>query len=100
MKTTSMGFSSFFLSPLADAACGAEFVDGSELLPSYLAELVPGGSFDALDLASPFLFFSFGIRVVTLAMGPLKLLVRDRVSISAVTDMPGRKRSFSLIRIL
>src|SRR5258707_9782751 len=47
-----------------------------------------------------FLFLSLGRRVVTLAIGTESTLVWDRVSISAVTDIPGRKISFSLTRIL
>ena len=42
---------------------------------------------------------SLGRRVVTLAMGTVNALVRERASISAVTDMPGRNGSFSLMRI-
>src|SRR5258708_3732973 len=37
---------------------------------------------------------SLGRRVVMLAIGTASTLVRERVSISAVTDMPGRKISF------
>ena len=53
----------------------------------------------ATELVLEFLPFSFGIRVVTLAIGTQRTFVLDRVSISAVQDMPGRKASFSLIRI-
>src|SRR5437879_10854940 len=90
-NTTSIGFiASFFLSPLA--------------------ELVPSASDDALALAVEFVFadtvvvrggsalarvlvpflLSFGTRVVTLANGTVSTLVRARVLIAAVTDMPGR----------
>src|SRR5262245_38735324 len=43
---------------------------------------------------------SFGRRVVTLWMGTDKTFVRERVSTSALTDIPGRNFSFSLTRIL
>ena len=42
---------------------------------------------------------SLGSRVVTLWIGAERTFVRERVSISAVTDMPGRKFSFSSTRI-
>ena len=40
-----------------------------------------------------------GRRVVTARIGTLSTLVRERVSMSAVTDIPGRKASFSVTRI-
>ena len=48
----------------------------------------------------PSAFFSLGSRVVTLAIGTVSTLVCVRVSISAVTDIPGRNASRSLMRIL
>src|SRR5664279_2001992 len=69
------------------------------LVPAF-GELVPGGSARAASFASGFFSFSFGGRVVTLANGTVSALVRYAVSISAVTDMPGRNASFSWMRIL
>ena len=66
-----------------------EFVFGTELV--FAMEFVAGWSAPAS--------FRFGTRVVTQAMGTPMTLVRERVSISAVTDMPGRKSSFSVKRM-
>src|SRR5437879_3161623 len=98
-KTTSIGFTfSFFLSPLA------VFVPPAIADVAVLAgKLVwfPVKLVFALRAVSPFsVFLSFGVRVVTLTKGTVSVFVRERVSISAVTDMPGRKASFSWIRIL
>src|SRR6185369_17321010 len=88
-KTTSIGF--------GVSLDFRSFADSTTLVPAALVlepitELVgPLG-----QLVSVFL----GRRVVTLAIGTVRTFVRDRVSMSAVTDMPGRKISFSLIRIL
>src|SRR6266702_37114 len=99
MKTTSRGFAASldFLSPLAVLVSSRleEFVDETSEFVLPVVVLVP-----VLDpLASPFLSLSLGKRVVTLAMGTARTFVRERVSISAVTDIPGRNCSFSLIRI-
>src|SRR5215831_2239870 len=59
------------------------------------AELVAA----AIEFVDESFGLSFGMRVVTLAMGTVRMLVRYRVSISAVTDIPGRNPSFSLTRI-
>src|SRR5437870_11151814 len=63
------------------------------------AVIVCGGSTTAI-LAPSFLSLSFGTRVVTLAKGTVRELLDERVSISEVTDMPGRNDSFSAMRIL
>src|SRR4051794_20948455 len=44
-------------------------------------------------------FAAVGNRVVTLWIGTVSTLVRERVSISAVTDIPGRNASLSATRI-
>src|ERR1035437_3084849 len=100
-KTTSIGLgaSPLFLPVLLDSltafvAADAEFVDGPaavEFVPPPLPLLV------LLVAANS---FGLGNRVVMLWPGTLRTLVRERVSISAVTDMPGRKDSLSSIRIL
>src|SRR5436190_3835579 len=108
-----MGLGSFFcafaVALFPSAAC--ELLLSTRLVapppfPLGLAEpeFVPGGSSKAASLLSDFFlgsaFLSFGRRVVTLAIGTVSTLALDRVSISAVTDMPGRNASFSLTRIL
>ena len=54
----------------------------------------------SLELRDGFGNRTASIASVTLAIGTHKTLVRLRVSISAVTDIPGRNGSFSWIRIL
>src|ERR1017187_3928445 len=49
--------------------------------------------------ATVFLSFALSVRVVTLAMGAAMALVRVRVSIVALTDMPGRNESPSVSRM-
>src|SRR6266576_6762545 len=86
-NTTSMGLgaSLFFLSDLGELVP----VSDEWFVP------LPDGSFVAAGAlvlpilpASPFLSLSLGSRVVTLAMGTVRTLVRYRASTSAVTDMP------------
>src|SRR5215813_10587594 len=93
-NTTSTGFGASL--PFLSFAASIVFVLALALalvLPELAAPFVtPGGQFVSV------LFF--GRRVVTLAIGTDSTLVRERVSISAVTDMPGRNGSFSLMRIL
>src|SRR5262245_43358474 len=60
------------------------------------AAAVAGGLFDPQAAST---LFVFGGRVVTLWNGTLRTFVRDRVSMVAVTDMPGRNGSFSVTRI-
>src|ERR1700690_2689259 len=83
----------------------ADFLSGGPLLVATLLEAVALVS----DLAaavlvppdfagSPFLG-GLGGRVVTLASGTVSTLVRYSVSMSALTDMPGRKSSLSLSRM-
>src|SRR5580765_5366364 len=104
IKTTSTGLTSFFLSERAELVPSVEVLEASAELVAAVVALVV----DAVELVGgsvrPFFLpffasFSFGKRVVTLAKGTVRTLVRLRVSISAVTDMPGRKASFSLMRI-
>src|SRR6185503_3150710 len=66
-----------------------------------LALAVPDASALAswLVFAAGLLVAPLGNRVVTLAMGTDRTFDCDRVSMSAVTDMPGRKFSFSVTRI-
>src|SRR5439155_23564405 len=100
---TSMGFAaSFFLSLLAAfvPSVEADSMVLAGLLVLADAEMVCGGSSGAAALASAFLSFPFGTRVVTLAKGTVSAFVLERVSISAVTDIPGLNCSFSLMRIL
>ena len=52
-----------------------------------------------MDPQATLTLFVFGGRVVTLWKGTLNTFVRERVSIVAVTDMPGRNSSFSVTRI-
>src|ERR1044071_3301095 len=104
------GGSNTLLLPLVPSVpLGSEFAASEVLLPPLLAieeavPFVPGGSCSWAVFVSGFClassFFSLGSLVVTLAMGTVITLARLRVSISAVTDMPGRNASFSLIRIL
>src|SRR5438034_7233332 len=86
-KTTSIGLLSFFLSALALLVEPTldELVAATVILPPFAGE---------------FVLESFGVRLVTLAKGTVNAFVRERVSISAVTDMPGRNASFSSMRIL
>src|SRR5579862_3214875 len=97
-KTTSMGFAATLLF-LSDLVAATSLVEQQLVLLSLSAgELVAGGSAVA-SLAPFFLSFSFGMRVVTLAIGTVNTLVRKRVEISAVTDIPGLNCSFSWMRI-
>src|ERR1035437_3883107 len=94
-NTTSTGFcfSSAFLSGLV------------ALVPAFaVMELV--GVIEANELvgtelvfAAPASFFTLSRRVVTLAMGAPMALVRVRVSIVALMDMPGRNWSPSVSRM-
>ena len=59
------------------------------------AELVPLVLAAAVSLVG----FGLSVRVVTLAMGAAMALVRVRVSIVALTDMPGRNDSPSVMRM-
>src|SRR5262249_33722634 len=91
--STCLGASFDFLSLLKRFVSDDELVAAREFV---LTELVP--------VAREFVFavfigLIFGNRAVTLAMGTVSAFVRERVPISAVTDMPGRKSSFSLMRI-
>src|ERR1043166_32191 len=86
-KTTSIGLAlSFFLSPFA-LFVGVKL----EEFVALASVLVPADR--------EFVLESFGALLVTLANGTVSAFVRERVSISAVTDMPGRNASFSSIRI-
>src|ERR1035441_716430 len=88
-----------------------DFLSGASLLVATLLEatallettvLVP--NLAAVVLVPPVFGGSvfwggLGGRVVTLASGTVSTLVRYSVSMSALTDMPGRKASLSLSRI-
>ena len=79
----------------------AAFVpDDTVLVPAVLAaaRLVPRRHWFRRLSADP-IFFGFGGRVVTLASGTVSTLVRYLVSMSALTDMPGRKASLSVKRM-
>src|SRR5438105_2757455 len=108
-KTTSMGLATFLMALFVPAAEGSLATSAVVmvlllLLVAAAAELLVRDEslFAASFVLSPFLSLSLslGRRVVTLAMGTVSTLVRLRVSISAVTDMPGLNSSFSWIRIL
>ena len=82
-----------------------DFLSGGPLLVASLLEttvLVP--DLAAAVLVPPVFGGSvflggLGGRVVTLASGTVSTLVRYSVSMSALTDMPGRKSSLSLSRM-
>src|SRR5262249_18001044 len=71
-------------------------------VPAARTTMVPGAFEPTTTQFVPagLLVAGLGIRVVTLAIGTVNTFVRDRVSISDVTDIPGRNPSFSLTRIL
>src|SRR6266496_3105900 len=94
-KTTSIGLGAspgFFVSPDL-----LEFVREEPAGEFVGAETEAVSAFELEFVADAFSFLSlsgfFGTRVVTLWIGTVSTLVRDRVSISAVTDMPGRNSS-------
>src|SRR5262245_50957469 len=90
VKTTSTGFG---------ASPGFSFLFSEPRTELVLVTARPLVSVDLFF--QPFLSSGFlGVRVVTLWIGTVRTLVRERVSTSAVTDMPGRKGSFSRMRIL
>src|ERR1039458_8323265 len=83
-----------------------DFLSGASLLVATLLEatallettaLVP--DLAAVVLVPPVFLGGLGGRVVTLASGTVSTLVRYSVSMSALTDMPGRKASLSLSRM-
>src|SRR5688572_16583598 len=87
-NTTSMGFG---FSPFLSARPTLVLLVDDVLVEDAIVELVdpdervlPG----CFAFAAGLLVASFGNRVVTLAIGTDRTFVCDRVSISAVTDMP------------
>src|SRR6185437_13279725 len=90
--STCLGASLDFLSAFAVFVVDNELVATSELVE---AEFVPVAVVLVFAGLSFPVFLSLGSRAVTLAMGTDRTFVRERVSISAVTDIPGRKASFS-----
>src|SRR5437879_768766 len=87
-KTTSIGLapSLDFLSALATlvpaVAGGCGWVLAANEFVLAAVALAGGGSSGATPVVLPLLAFSFGSRVVTLAMGTVSTFVRERVSIS------------------
>src|SRR5664280_1450602 len=93
-----MGFASLdFLSGL-ELVC-AIVAGGLALAIEVVAVVLAGAFVPETPLVTALVSGSLGKRVVRLAMGTVRTLVRYRVSISAVTDMPGKNNSFSLIRM-
>src|SRR5208282_3738280 len=86
-----------------EAVATAFVPDDAVFVPEVLAvailvAVVPLCGIPPVFGGSPFLG-GLGGRVVTLASGTVSTLVRYSVSMSALTDMPGRKASLSLSRM-